>query len=179
MSNNDLINLDGMVYISGKITGTDDFMERFATAAERLNSAGYVVCNPASLNATMPSSTSWEGYMGESLRMLSHCAAIYMLRGWEESRGARVELSVALQMGKRVMFEDAPAVPQEMSAIEYLRTMRSICEDGRNCGKCPLSYNNNGAGINCQDYAAHYPEKAVAAVQKWALEHPEERSEEA
>ena len=119
MSDNDLINLDGMVYISGKITGTDDFMERFATAAERLNSAGYVVCNPASLNATMPNSTSWEGYMGESLRMLSHCAAIYMLRGWEESRGARVELSVALQMGKRVMFEDAPAVPQEMTVREH------------------------------------------------------------
>lgn len=77
----------------------------------------------------------------------------------------------------RDVIDLVPAVPREMTAVEYLRTMRSICEDGRNCGKCPLSYNNNGAGINCQDYAAHYPEKAVAAVQKWAEGHPE-RSED-
>lgn len=72
----------------------------------------------------------------------------------------------------------ADPVPQEMSAREYLQTMRPICEDGRNCGKCPLSYNNNGAGINCQDYAAYYPEEAVAIVEAWAREHPEERSKE-
>lgn len=71
-----------------------------------------------------------------------------------------------------------PAVPHEMTAREYLKTMRPICEDGRNCGKCPLSYNNNGAGINCQDYAAYYPEEAVATVEKWAREHLEERSED-
>lgn len=79
--------------------------------------------------------------------------------------------------GVLALIDDAPAVPREMSAVEYLRTMRSICEDGRNCGKCPLSYNNNGAGINCQDYAAYHPEEAVAIVEAWAKEHPE-RSEE-
>lgn len=74
-------------------------------------------------------------------------------------------------------FEHLPSGRQEMSAVEYLRTMRLICEDGRNCGKCPLSYNNNGAGINCQDYAAYHPDEAVAIVEAWAKEHPE-RSEE-
>lgn len=71
-----------------------------------------------------------------------------------------------------------PAVPQEMSAREYLQTMRPICEDGRNCGKCPLSYNNNGKGINCQDYAAYYPKEAVATVERWARERSQKNENE-
>lgn len=74
------------------------------------------------------------------------------------------------------MLSTEPAAPREMTAVEYLQTMRLICEDGRNCGKCPLSYNNNGAGINCQDFAAYLPEEAVALVKTFAQEHPE-RSE--
>lgn len=73
----------------------------------------------------------------------------------------------------RKLIEDAPAVPHEITAVEYLQTMRSICENGRNCGKRPLSYHNNGASINCQDYAAYYPEKAVAIVERWKREHPQ------
>lgn len=38
------------VYISGPITGTEDYMERFAKAEEKLTAAGHQVYNPAHAN---------------------------------------------------------------------------------------------------------------------------------
>lgn len=41
------------------------------------------------------------------------------------------------------------------------------------CVNCPLSEKNNGKGRLCVDYEMHYPEKAIAIVQKWSDEHPQ------
>lgn len=41
------------------------------------------------------------------------------------------------------------------------------------CANCPLSEKNNGKGRLCVDYEMHYPEKAIAIVQKWSDEHPQ------
>ena len=46
------------IYISGAITGTDDFMERFQKAEEKLKEAGHMVYNPARANSYMPDGTS-------------------------------------------------------------------------------------------------------------------------
>lgn len=84
------------VYISGKITGTDDYMERFAEVEEKLINDGYSVINPASVNSMMPEDTSYEEYMKMSLTMLGMCDAIYMMDGWENSCGANREYGYAL-----------------------------------------------------------------------------------
>lgn len=46
------------IYVSGAITGTDDFMERFAKAQKELEEKGYSVINPALINSNMPKDTS-------------------------------------------------------------------------------------------------------------------------
>lgn len=92
------------IYISGPITGTTDYMERFADAERRLWDDGWDdITNPAAKNARFPEGTSWETYMGESLKMLCACDAIYMMRGWRGSRGARLELMVATELGLKVI----------------------------------------------------------------------------
>ena len=92
------------IYISGPITGTTDYMERFAAAERKLLENGWAeVVNPAEKNAQFPAGTCWETYMGESLKMLCECDAIYMMRGWGGSRGARLELLVAQELGLRVI----------------------------------------------------------------------------
>lgn len=79
------------IYISGAITGTTDYMERFAAAEEKLTAEGYSVVNPAKVNYMMPEDMTWDEYMHMSHTMLQLCDAIYMLKGWRESKGARLE----------------------------------------------------------------------------------------
>lgn len=45
---------DNRVYISGSITGTDDYMERFSKAEKELEAQGFGVINPAKVNAQLP-----------------------------------------------------------------------------------------------------------------------------
>lgn len=51
------------------------------------------------------------------------------------------------------------------------RTSTGVCKI--TCANCPLSEKNNGKGRLCVDYEMHYPEKAIAIVQKWSDEHPQ------
>ena len=77
-----MVNRKARVYISGKITGTTDFMDRFAKAEEKLKAEGYAVLNPAHANSYMPEDTTWDEYMKVSLTLLQMADAIYMLDGW-------------------------------------------------------------------------------------------------
>ena len=94
------------VYISGPITGTTDYMERFAAAEEELKKKGYDVFNPARVNQGMPEVSTWEDYMKVAEAVLSCCDTIYMLRGWENSRGAVKEYHLAMAAGMVVLKEN-------------------------------------------------------------------------
>ena len=93
-------------YISGAITGTDGYMERFAEAEKKLSKDFFSVINPAKVNAQLPDDTTYEEYMKMSLTMLEMCDYIYMLTGWENSNGACLEYQYAKALGKNIIFQD-------------------------------------------------------------------------
>ena len=93
------------IYISGAITGTDDYMERFAKAEKELTEQGYSVVNPAKVNAQLPEDTTYEEYMKMCFCMLDMCEAIYMLKGLEKSCGANREYGYALAKDMIIMYE--------------------------------------------------------------------------
>lgn len=95
-------------YISGPVTGTTDYIERFKKAEAIVRENKYEPINPVAVNALLPSDTSWIEYMKMSLEMLTrkNCAAILMLVGWETSRGARIEREIAMGMGYTVLYEE-------------------------------------------------------------------------
>lgn len=91
------------IYISGKITGTTDYIQRFERAEKALSK--YIVINPAKVNAQLPKETTWEEYMKMSMCMLKMCNAIYMLKGWEDSKGAELEHEFAKSKNYKIFFE--------------------------------------------------------------------------
>lgn len=95
------------IYISGAITGTNDFIERFAKAQKELETQGYAVMNPAHANSYMPDDATYEEYMKISFCLLDMCDSIYMLNGWEKSCGANREYGYALAKDMTIIFEQA------------------------------------------------------------------------
>lgn len=93
------------IYISGAISGTTDFMERFAKADKEFTEQGCSVLNPAKVNAQLPEDTSYEEYMKMCFCMLDMCESIFMLKGWEKSCGANREYGYALAKDMIIMFE--------------------------------------------------------------------------
>lgn len=94
-----------MIYISGKITGTDDYLQRFERAEKHLNSMDIVdVINPAKVNSYLPE-LSYSQYIKISLCMLEMCDTVYMLKNWENSVGAKLEWEFAKANNYKIMYE--------------------------------------------------------------------------
>ena len=90
------------LYLSGAITGTDDYIDRFSMAEKSLE-AEHTIINPAKVNAQLPSDTNYEDYMKMSFCMLDMCDGIYLLKGWEKSCGSNRELGYAMAKGKIIL----------------------------------------------------------------------------
>lgn len=102
------------VYISGAITGVDNWQMQFQ-AGERavLNMFGdendLVIQNP--LRFPKPNvepgdpQKEWQAYMKLSFERLLTCDTIYMLKGWEKSRGAFNEFFMAKELGMNIIYE--------------------------------------------------------------------------
>lgn len=88
----------GKVYISGPITGID-FGNRFAFSCARsaLELCGYEVIDPSEVQ--LSDAATWADYMKADLKLLLDCDYIYMLEGWENSKGARLERELAENLG--------------------------------------------------------------------------------
>lgn len=93
------------VYISGPITGVEDYMVKFPDAEKELKVSGYTVVNPAKINWGMPDDITYEEYMEIDIKLIDMCDAIYMLRGWNMSRGANREYGYALGRGKTIIYQ--------------------------------------------------------------------------
>ena len=90
------------VYLSGAISSCyDTYEQTFASRQLDLERDGYIVINPALL----PKGLDSDRYMPICLAMIDACDTVYMMRGWEDSMGARLEREYALYHGKSVWYE--------------------------------------------------------------------------
>ena len=94
-----------IVYLSGKITDNPDYKKDFACAELFLSQIGYMVVNPARLDEVAKELT-YEQYMQICYRLIDIADIIFMVSGWQKSKGANAELSYAKSLGKKVMYQD-------------------------------------------------------------------------
>ena len=93
------------IYISGKIAhmDLDERRRAFKMAADYWQLKGYDVFNP--FENGLSQEEDWHDHMRVDICALVDCDIIYMLSGWEHSKGAKLELDVASSCGIPVWFE--------------------------------------------------------------------------
>ena len=104
------------IYLSGKITGETNYKQKFNTVAEELLSYGYVVFNPA----VLPDGFEYEDYMALDLHILSRCDAIFLLRDWKNSPGAKRELAEARRLGLQILDEDSIKIRRTLKSAQSM-----------------------------------------------------------
>jgi len=89
------------LYLSGPMSGLPlSNYPAFNAAAQQLRALGHHIENPA--ENPPPACGTWQGWMRLALRQISEVDGVVMLPGWSKSRGARIEINLARDLGLRV-----------------------------------------------------------------------------
>jgi len=97
-----------IIYVSGRYRARTVFGKiwniwKARRVAQRLWGEGWIVicphCNTILFNESYPYIT------GDCEILRRACNTIFMLRGWEESEGARIELDTAKKLGLEIYYE--------------------------------------------------------------------------
>ena len=103
------------IYVSGPIKGHDDFVEKFKAACEEVAQWAKPV-NPVEVGncdldecrwpgEMLETGHTWECYIRYDLAQLVLCDGIYLMEGWSTSKGASLELKVAMLLGMQLYFQ--------------------------------------------------------------------------
>lgn len=120
-------------YISGPMSGIEDFNHPAFYKAEReLNN---VYCDMQFVNPARvvlppemegkPAHEVWVAYMRICIAQLMTCDRIALLPGWENSKGARMELDCAVRLGMPVLYLDGDK-PEIARAVQLAKAMAGI-----------------------------------------------------
>lgn len=89
------------IYLSGPMTGLPELnFPAFMVAASALRAKGMQVVNPAELNPDP--AAGWAQCMRVDIKALCDCAALALLPGWQNSKGAHLELQIAHRLGLQI-----------------------------------------------------------------------------
>lgn len=89
------------LYISGPMTGWADYnYPAFAEAASVLRAAGYDVASPheTDFTDTPEIERTWDFYMRRAIALMLTCDAVAVLPRWQHSRGAALEVHIAVKL---------------------------------------------------------------------------------
>ena len=127
-------------YVAGPMTGLKDFnFPAFFEASDKLRAEGISPINPAQHDLDTDAvhlvdgeykTTPWFDLTQTllwDLQQVAQADAIYLLNGWEKSKGARAEHALAVALGKEIMFE--PVLPDLIGLGGLLRSGKDTFAD--------------------------------------------------
>lgn len=115
------------IYLSGPMTiDVKNFDDHFQKAEDYFTKLGWDVVNPAKdKSVDFPedirwTTEAWKEYIKRDIELVYGCDAICLLKGWEESKGAMIELITAYKCNLFVSFEleeDSYSVPKKINKV--------------------------------------------------------------
>lgn len=95
------------IFISGKITGTDNYKLRFKKCEDKLiyRNPEALIVNPAKISNIIGEDFPYSTYIDLCLTMLKECDMIYMMLDWEKSTGAQIEHKFAKEHSIFIIYE--------------------------------------------------------------------------
>lgn len=94
--------MNKIIYISGKITGDENYVKKFAEAERILTEKGFKVINPCKIGEY--EFFSYEQFLHIDFALIDCCDALFMLPDWRNSKGAIREWHYAQAKGKKIVF---------------------------------------------------------------------------
>lgn len=91
------------IYIAGKVTNNENFIEDFQRKEHELKKDGFEVINP--IVEQYIGVFTYDEWLEHGIWLLDKCEAIYMMKDWKESNGARIEYIYACVKGLMVLEE--------------------------------------------------------------------------
>ena len=94
------------LYLAGPMGGIPGLnFKSFNAAAKRLRKSGWEVFNPAEAGfqpKKRDRGNLWRFFMSKDINALLACQHVVVLPGWERSKGARLEVHIARELGMEV-----------------------------------------------------------------------------
>lgn len=97
------------LYIAGPMSGLPEFNYPAFEDAERTLDPHFDVLSPHRIDfdqGTTPGEHPWVWYMRHALRLLLDADGVALLPGWQDSRGAKIEHDLAVELGMPVRYVD-------------------------------------------------------------------------
>ena len=149
------------IYISGKITdlNLNEAKQNFKEAQKHLEELNFDVVNPLLLDHKLEA--TWEEYMRIDIKAMLDCKFIFVLKGYQESVGAMLEIELAKKLDFTIIYQEyADALyekaksknklPKKYNKYRYnlhykARKDGDILDTKNRCFKCPpISISNCG-----------------------------------
>lgn len=106
------------LYLSGPMTGIPEKNKpEFDRCSEALRNMGHEVVVPEPVENADPGTNDYDSCLRQDLIDMLGCEAVITLEGWHNSRGARLEVSTAIQVGMRVA-----------NFSQFMRRVHGICD---------------------------------------------------
>jgi len=122
-------------YISGPMSGIADYNRpAFHALDMELQASGYWTYNPANVKLD---GDDWHQYMKIHLQELPKCDVVFVLNGWQQSRGARIEAANAWFLGIPVL-----CWPEKVALLESVEIRLFRTYDGLEVGRATNAHSS-------------------------------------